>query len=392
MTRLGLVAGAISLGLLALDGSAHAACKTPNPNLWGPPYVDGCALPASALNNFRAVSGYFNASKTTAITADGSPGTGISRTDGSFGLGAGYSAEQIYEWSIGPGTTPAPSYDGLRGVAVNTVGSTVLDVNGVGGYVVNNNARSGPAQVSSGLKGIAVCSANNSSCWGVSTILSDNKGIVASAGTGKALYNEFDYQVTSADTTVGILIGAQFVAQPKSAGGVTFLTPNGASAALSRWQYAFGTQDGASTAFAHIGALQTSGASINSQELDFTYFNSGSVSKTTTIAATDGGVLVANTGADVANSWVLSGAAVFATGANGGMTIASNSVVSATATTLSLGSAAGLTGGTIIGNVSNTTSILGSTIKFAGVTGVSCDAGAVTAVTVVVTQGLVTHC
>lgn len=46
-----LLAGAFLLGLLGLAGGANAACNVPNPNLSGPPFVDNCPLPASALNS-----------------------------------------------------------------------------------------------------------------------------------------------------------------------------------------------------------------------------------------------------------------------------------------------------------------------------------------------------
>jgi hypothetical protein len=134
--------------------------------------------------------------RSIAITTDGSANTGRSQS--------GLTANQIYEYAIGPGSVPAPSYDAMRGIAQHNAGSTVLDVNGVAGYVLNQNARSGSAQVSSALKGIGVCAANNTSCWGVDTILSDAKGTTdPSSYTGVSLYNEFDYEVKNASTSVG---------------------------------------------------------------------------------------------------------------------------------------------------------------------------------------------
>jgi len=266
-----------------------------------------------------------NLNNTAAITADTYALTGITRTDGSFPLG-GYSAQQIYEWAIGTGSAAALSADMLRGVAVHAAGSTVLDVNGTAGYVVNLNAASGSAQVSSGLKGIAVCAANNAHCWGVDTIVTDSKGTSdATAYTGESLFNEFDYNVNKTGSTIGFLIGGTWGAQPTSATGPTVLKPNGTGS----WQYAFGTADGCCTTALRVGASVVSGTSANSQNIDIGYFDSGSVRRVTTLAATNGGILVASTGTTGANLSLSGTSTVVNTSSNGGLQVNSLTLASA---------------------------------------------------------------
>jgi hypothetical protein len=350
----GLISG--TLFLLGSATAALGACPSPNPNISAPPFVDGCPLPASGLNNLATsianltttvntkgnvfapsaatavgeVASFNNTTgsllrqgaaqitdnKAGSITADGSAMTGVSQ--------AGLTANQIYEWSIGPGSTPAPSYDGVRGVASQVAGSTVLDVNGIAGYAVNYNPRSGSAQVSGGLKGISVCAANNTSCWGQFAIVADGLGTSGPALSGVALFHEYDYNVRNAGTTVGFLIGGTWQAQPVSATGPTVLKPVGTGS----WQYAFGTADGCCTTAFRIGAMATSGTSINSQNVDLHWFNPGGSPRTTSVAATPGGILITNNDTPLANSIALNGAAVFATGAFGGMRVNNTPVIS----------------------------------------------------------------
>jgi len=329
-----------ALFLILGAGAAHA-CNVPNPNLLafssGNLSVDGCPLPAAALNRLaplsnpafsgllNGVSAFMNLANVANITTDTYALTATDRTDGSFPLG-GYSAQQIYEWAIGTGSVAAPSADMVRGVAVHTAGSTVLDVNGTAGYVVNLNAASGSAQVSSGLKGIAVCAANSAHCWGIDTIVTDSKGTSdATAYTSESLFNEFDYNVNKTGTTIGFLIGGTWGAQPTSATGPTVLKPNGTGS----WQYAFGTADGCCTTAYRIGASATSGASKNSQNVDMKFFDAGSVSQTTTLAATPGGVLISSTSGPAASISLSGTASVVNAPSNGGLQVNSLTLASA---------------------------------------------------------------
>lgn len=257
------------------------------------------------------------------IGVDGSPLTGVSQP--------GLTANQIYEWSIGPGSIPAPSYDGVRGIAQNVLGSSVLDVNGVAGYVYNTNTISGGAQVSSALKGIAVCGADNSSCWGLDTITTDNTGQVLSAGTGRFLFNEFDYNVTSPNTTVGGIIGGTWEVQPVSATGWTVFKPVG----VGIFQYAWGTADGCCTGFAHVGAAAASGSNINSQNINFNWFDGPGTARVTSVAVGPGGILVDSSGSTLSSSSITlaggGGGSVFNADTNGGLQVNGHGVAGADA-------------------------------------------------------------
>lgn len=337
-------------------------------------------------------------SKSAAIAADGAGITAISKS--------GITAQTIYENTIGPGNVAAPSYDAVRGVADQPIGSTALDVNGVAGYVVNRNSHAGPAQVSGGLKGIAIAAADNSSVWGMFTIVSDKEGQAVSAGAGRSLYNEVDYVVNSPGTTVGFIVGAAFLSQPVSAAGPTVLKPSG----VGIWNYAFGTGDGCCTVAYRIGAAADSGTSIASQPLDFQYRDAGGVAQHTTLSQTAGGMLLATSGTASSGSFVIPGGSVYGVGDLGGYQINQRAVLAGSGTGLSIASDAAWTtitlgnttaslnlarglqiGGPTGGDKGVGTLNVASTIWANGVQGVNCAAGVV-AGTVTVANGIVTHC
>ena len=318
--------------LFALPAAAQLGC-VPNPNLTPqsntpPGYVNGCPMPASVFNALSPQSMSANSNLLGAIAVDGGAVTATNNASGGpFGLGGGYSAQQIYEWAIGPGSTPAPSWDAVRGVGVHNSSSTDLDVNGTAGYVVNLNAHNGSAQVSSALKGIGVCAVNNCSTWGLDTILTDNEGQTLSSGTGRNLYNETDYNVTSPNTTIGFLIGGTWLAQPTSATGPTVLKPSG----TGQWQYAFGTGNGATPNAFHVGASATSGTNVSSQNIEFDFFDAGGAAKLTDMVVGPGGITFASSSsAGGATSLSLQGTnTVVAVGTNGGLRVNSNDIASA---------------------------------------------------------------
>lgn len=75
-----LLAIAFLLGLFTLAGAAHATCAVgvityepsglPNPNLAGPPFVDGCPLPAAALNQLPTQIAHTTALRATSTVAN----------------------------------------------------------------------------------------------------------------------------------------------------------------------------------------------------------------------------------------------------------------------------------------------------------------------------------
>jgi hypothetical protein len=125
---------------------------------------------------------------------------------------AGTTAPTIYNQAVISGNkTLFQSYDPFRGVSVAPPRSTVNTITGLAGYTLNNTVPRDQRSQTVSLFGVGICVVNNSQCWGVDTIVSDNPSVLntrATNGTGKYLYNEFDLSITSPNTRgAGLQIG-----------------------------------------------------------------------------------------------------------------------------------------------------------------------------------------
>lgn len=218
----------------------------------------------------------------------------------------------IYEGAVGPGTNPAPAFDAVRGVANSPAGTSVLTTSGVAGYVQNDTVQGANGFTGAvGVFGVGISDADNTSTWGIDTICSDHTNQVVSTGVGRACFNEFDFNMTSPNSTAsGLIIGGTWLAQPQSATGVTIFKPNGTGI----WQYGYGTQDGATGVFARIGAQANTGNSVNSQNVNFYWRDASGNTQNTTIAATPSGFLIAG-GTPPSSSTGASGSLVLNNGA-----------------------------------------------------------------------------
>ena len=114
------------------------------------------------------------------------------------------SGQAIYNQSVFSGnSTSFNGYDSLRGVVSAPPSSTVNTITGVAGYSLNNTVPIGQRSQTAALFGVGVCAADNSNCWGIDTITSDNptqNNTGVTAGVGKFLFNEFDLNITSPNT------------------------------------------------------------------------------------------------------------------------------------------------------------------------------------------------
>lgn len=180
--------------------------------------------------------------------------TGITVDYGSLSVysATGISANQIYQATTSVTVT---SYDVVRGVLNVPSGTTVTNEHAVGGFIRNNNPSGSGGTAGDGvtLFGAGISAANGAHTWGINTVLTDNTTYGVSGGTGRQLWNEFDFNVTSTATEVhGLrLVGASLVA------------PTAVSAAFEvgeigsgiPWPSAFFTFDGAATNGLIIGQL-----------------------------------------------------------------------------------------------------------------------------------------
>ncbi len=213
-------------------------------------------------------------------------------------------------------------YDGLRGVAHGVAGTSINLVNGVSGYVQNDMVPTGAFPVSAALFGTGISSSNNAITWGINTQLSDTTGTTVSAGTGRGLNNEFDFNVTSPNTTVnGLQIAGGSLAQPALAN--TFVCQNldlPNHGTVAKWSNCFISVDGATNHFATIGAVAATGAGTNSQDITWTYRNAGNIAQTAAAAWAPTGLNIATTEAASLRVNLL-GAGAYATGDGGGFDI-----------------------------------------------------------------------
>jgi hypothetical protein len=127
------------------------------------------------------------------------------------------------------------------------------------------------------------CSVNNSQCWGVDTIVSDNPAATntgITSGTGKYLYNEFDLNITSPHTRgAGLQIGG--TALPTSitldVNGIAINKlwgSGGAATGTALFSNGFIAADACCAIGASIGARALSGNNVAGMPVYFHYRDS----------------------------------------------------------------------------------------------------------------------
>jgi hypothetical protein len=190
--------------------------------------------------------------------------------------------------------------DTLQGVLDVAPGDQRDNLAAVGGYV---RTRSGGAGfVGKGnavsLMGVGTIAAENSTWWGVNTLVTDNTSRTPFTGSGRiATGAELDFNIMSPNThVVGISIGGNSLAQPTEANGYLVNTlGNG-----NRWGTGFWSLDGAAQRGLVLGALQVSGANIKGQPFWLQAFD-GTGTKRTGVIQQDGAYI---TFADISQgSW-----------------------------------------------------------------------------------------
>jgi len=302
--------------------------------------------------------------KTGSITASGAALIGNSVT--------GYTGQQILDYAFtASGALPGTSsiYDGARGVTHFPTGSTINIGSGIGGYIVNDavTAVSGfPAAAA--VMGVGVAASNGAKTWGINTILTDTTTGAISGGTGKALNNEFDFNVTSPNTTVlGLQLGGSSVSQPASAYGVALQpldSPNFGT--ISRWTAFLASVEGSTDIFASIGAKAHTGASIHSASLVFQFKDSSSADANLIVDGSESGGLAVFSANSIARAVTITGGpGRFAAEDGSGMNIDNKIIVLGSAGTASLGGDSGWTT-VALGNATATTGLFGSTINVGG--------------------------
>jgi hypothetical protein len=198
------------------------------------------------------------------------------------------SAKSIYQYQT---LIPINIYDTIRAVAIQPVGSTDATVNAFGGYLVNNNPATGGGQQQNQVLyyGVGIANVDNARIFGLNPVLQDStvpSGV--SAGTGRFLQNEFDFNVTSANTNVcGLCFSGASTAQPTVSFNAIKVNQLGVGI---KWQSAFVSGNGAAQSAMLVGATAASGNNLASQPIFFSTTNAAGLFANLTLVAAGGDV------------------------------------------------------------------------------------------------------
>lgn len=232
--------------------------------------------------------------KTAGITADGAALTALSN--------ATYTANQIYRMTT---TTPANIYDAVRGVAVATPGTANEGIAAVAGYAIGLTAQGSPGSGANpvALFGVGVAAANNGWAWGLNTVLTDTTTAgVASSGTGRQLWNELDFNVTSASTVVrGLILTGASLVTPTLSVGVT-VAPLGVG---HPWTAGYASMDGAAVTGMALGAQGLAVPNSPSQLLIMNWSDGAGTSYNHNFQAAAGNMTMDSTGLPGTGNFVL---------------------------------------------------------------------------------------
>jgi hypothetical protein len=282
----GAFGGAPPQGLVfTINGSTYPFPGTGQGNVLGPNVT---AIPEIA--SFNNVTGTLLRQGRGQVT-DSLTGPVAPASEGAAVLGRsqnGYTAQQIANW-IFCNCTTAVSYDAIRGIGISTLGTSIDLVNGVAGYVMAQAPIAGPYPTAVALFGMGIADVNGASVWGINTALSDNRGLVASSGTGRQLINEFDLNFTSTSSTgIGLSVGGGSIAQPASSSAVVCADLDNHQGTIAKWGTCFYSNNGVAGYFANIGRANYAIASSSSQIVQFNYGNAGGVNQTIVMSANGG--------------------------------------------------------------------------------------------------------
>lgn len=184
---------------------------------------------------------------------------------------------QAYQLIGGP-----PLYDVLDGVGILAPGSTIWQLNGVAGYVRNQQGQSGGGINAVAVYGQTTCEVNGSACWGINTNVRDDAGPTSpGTGTGRLISNEYDFSISQTGSgVVGSGVGGSSVAQPSSAVGYLC---NSLGTGITWNNGCFDTLDGVATTGVGLGAQAASGTNIPSQTIDLGWIDGSSAHQVTLI-------------------------------------------------------------------------------------------------------------
>jgi hypothetical protein len=250
-----------------INGSDYGFPGNGNGNVMGP---NSSAV--GELSSFNGTTGalirqgpaHLTDAQTSAISTDGA------------GL-ASYSQSGLSALTIYGMTTNAPgiaNYDVNRSVLKIPSGSLITNGTGFASYIEDLNPLGSGVTTGSAVNffGVGVAAVNGAAVWGLNPVLTDNTTYASSGGTGRFLQNEFDFNVTSPNTTVhGLFVSGASLAQ-MAAGSDGFSCRIG-NVGVWAWPICFQSVAGSATNAFYAGPAALTGASIPSQYLLFGFYD-----------------------------------------------------------------------------------------------------------------------
>ncbi|RUR69079.1 hypothetical protein EJP67_18640 [Variovorax guangxiensis] len=200
-------------------------------------------------------------------------------------LNSNFGEHELYN-AVYPGVI---HFSNLSSVAEIAPGSTIYHTAAITGAIKASAPASGINGNGVALYGLGTAEVNNAALWGVNTLLQDSSTRVAGTGTGRVLTGaEFDFNIMNPGTQViGVSVGGNSLSQPTNANA--FLVNTLSQALGFRWTTGFFSLDGCANNALAVGALNTSGVNVPSQQILFSHFDNAGVKRPATFALYPGG-------------------------------------------------------------------------------------------------------
>ena len=196
-------------------------------------------------------------------------------------------AQQISDWAFNASGSLS-IYDAVRGAAVLNSGTTFayLWLTAQPAMFLQSAGKGGSGfPTSVALFGAGIADATNANVWGLNTVLSDNRGQTISSGTGRQLNNELDFNVTSPNTAVlGLVLQGASLSVPAISNGFVVgplaLQQYAVNDYSTQWTAAFQVDDNVTSLAFDIGVGGASRAGgSGSAVVQMNYMNPGAVEK-----------------------------------------------------------------------------------------------------------------
>lgn len=347
------------------------------------PFVVGAqTYPSPTFNNVTA-NGQMQTNAISAIGTLGTPPT-FSFANGVI-QNSSVAATDIYNPLVPVGWF---TVDGFRSTVVSPASATAQNTDAYGFYVRNQTVSTGLGGNAVGMYGLVTCEVNGCSSWGLNPVLSDNSTTSGLTTVNRTLIGaEFDFGVHGTGTKVqGISLNGSAIAQPSAANG--FSCGNLGTPGVAYWTACFVVADNTATTGAIFGATAAASANKASIPVKFGVYDSAATGHYVQINGIPFGT---NSAFQIMDNIRANGLVLTTAQTGSGPSI----FPAGTDTNINLTLSGKGAGGVIAANqitAQGGINVTGGTVAVNSIPAVSCAAGTVNVSTMVVTNGIITHC